>query len=173
MLEFYEQFIAPSSPTRAKLAVHMHAQTSASTIAAKTTPGEQAAGLEVKLVEYLESQHIPVDVEKLHIRLEKVDVLSGNTDSLIAAVSSYLVDDAKVPADTATQIIESATPLMGTVLASVGVQTTPDVDEEVEVAVGKATRVEDVHAFKSSLHVSPGPQPVKDITEFEDNEPKL
>jgi hypothetical protein len=151
----------------------MLAQTSASTIAAKTTPDEQAASLEAKLVQFLESQHIPIDAEKLHTRLEKVDMLSGNTDSLITAVSSYLVDDAKTPADAVTQIIEAATPLMGTVLASVGVRTTPDVEERVEVAHAKATRIEDVHAFKSSLHVSPGPQPVKDITEFEGNDPKL
>jgi insulysin len=173
MLEFYEQFIAPSSPTRAKLAIHMLAQTSASTIAAKTTPDEQAANLEAKLVQFLESQHVPVDAEKLHTRLENFDVLSGNTDSLIAAVSSYLVDDAKIPADTVTQIVEDATPLMGTVLASVGVQTTPELEEEVEVAHKKVTRIEDVHAFKSSLHVSPGPQPVTHITEFEGNDPKL
>jgi insulysin len=77
-----------------------------------------------------------------------------------------LTQDANVPADKAHEIIQQG-------LVALGGAT-----EQVEEKAGKSMRkepvvIEDVHAWKASLIVDAGAQPVKPLSDFEDIEAKL
>lgn len=100
MVEFYGLYILPSSPSRAKLAVHLHAQ--------GTSKKSSTAGIEN-------------DVKGLKLTSE---------DKMV--------------------------------------QETP-----VEGNGTKPWAIDDVRAFKSKLGVTPGPQPVRDLSEFEETDSKL
>ncbi|KFY13297.1 hypothetical protein V491_06446 [Pseudogymnoascus sp. VKM F-3775] len=100
MVEFYGHYILPSSPSRAKLAVHLHAQ--------GTSKKSSTAGIEN-------------DVKGLKLTSEDKTV-----------------------------------------------QETP-----VEGNGTKPWAIDDVRAFKSKLGVTPGPQPVRDLSEFEETDSKL
>lgn len=100
MIEFYEHYISPSSPSRAKLAVHLHAQGTSK----KSTTG-----------------NIEDDVKGLKLTSE-----------------DKTAQEAPVKGN-------------GT----------------------KPWAIDDVRAFKSKLGVTPGPQPVRDLSEFEETDSKL
>lgn len=103
MIQFYKHYIDPSSPARAKLAIHLHAQ--------GTSPASEIA------------PEVTAGVKELSIS----------------------------PKD---EVADKAPP------APVGTAGNPYV-------------VENVRDYKSRLAVSAGPQPVKDLSEFEETDPKL
>lgn len=99
MIDFYEHFISPSSPSRSKLAVHLRAQ--------GTSKKSSTASIE---------------------------------------------DDVK------------------------GLKLTSDKTAQEAPVKGNGTKpwvIDDVRAFKSKLGVTPGPQPVRDLSEFEETDSKL
>lgn len=100
MVEFFEYYIAPSSPYRAKLAVHLHAQGT--------------------------SQKSPVGA------------LTEDLNAVKLASEDNTLQE---------------TPVTGN-------GTNPWV-------------IDDVRAFKSKLAVTSGPQPVRDLSEFEETDSKL
>jgi insulysin len=100
MVDFFEYYISPSSPCRAKLAVHLHAQGTS-----KKSP-------------------------------------TGTVE-----------DDMKALKLTSDDKTKHETPVKGN-------GTKPWV-------------IDDVRAFKSKLAVTPGPQPVRDLSEFEETDSKL
>jgi insulysin len=97
MVQFFEHYIAPASASRAKLAIHLHAQGTSK----KATRGAVEEG--VKLLSITKEEE-PARVE-------------GN------GTVTYIIDD--------------------------------------------------VRAYKSRLGVTPGPQPVRDLSEFEETDSKL
>jgi insulysin len=100
MVEFFEYYISPSSPSRAKLAVHLHAQ------------GTSKKSL--------------------------TSSVEGDLKGLKLTSDDKTKDEAPVK----------------------GNGTTPYL-------------IDDVRAFKSKLGVTPGPQPVRDLSEFEETDSKL
>jgi insulysin len=100
MIEFFEHYIVPASPSRAKLAIHLHAQ------GTSKKPSISMVEEGMKLLN--------VKAEEKPIVLSTVE---GN------GTETYVIDD--------------------------------------------------VRAFKSKLAVTPGPQPVKDLSEFEETDSKL
>lgn len=127
MIAFFNEYVDPSSPARAKLAVHMHAL-------GKSKSANPAIVEEVKPI-----------AEKLG---EKVETVASIVANGVAKVEEEL---SKV----------------GLVKLGEGWKT-ENGGNGVE-----AVEIKDVRHFKASLAVTPGPLPVKDISEFEDLEAKL
>lgn len=180
LLEFFNRYIHPTSPARAKLSVHLIAQATPKALAGDISEAEQKSKLTGLLVKYLTTLGIGVDVEKLSQRLEKVDVAGGDQKGILKCISSYLKDEAQTPSDQSSEIVEQAEKLMGTVLPSLGIEVQSVVDgvdgsaDLPEAPPVKATTyIESVHDYKAALSVSAGPRPVKDLSEFEEAEPKL
>lgn len=176
---FYKTYISPASPTRAKLSVRLHAQSSPAVIAAGTTPLEQISKLTTLLTQFLNSQGVTVDSEKLSTRFESLDLAKG-AEGVTEATVAYLTQDLGLPADKVAPVLEEGKKMMGTVLAGIGIEKedmtkAKEVNGEVEAAQEKQqpTVVEDVHAWKAGLEVSKGASPVCDLSEFEELDAKL
>lgn len=163
VVKFFDHYISPASTFRAKIAVHLIAQGAASTVI-DSAPAEAKNEMMLRaLTKLFQAHSIDTDVEKLGARLEQLTISAANPAPLADAVMSYLVKDANVSEATAKTVVQGLTNI--------------DNFSETEVKVRDASEppfvIENVHAFKASLNVSAGPQPVKDLSEFEDLEAKL
>ena len=178
MIDFFKHYIDPTSAARAKLSVHMIAQTSPKEVAGNVTPEEQREKVIASLGKYLTMMGIEVDIEKLSARFEKVDISGGDQAGISDATSAYLMDDAKAPQDQAESIIKQGQELLGTILPSLGIEVKQEAEEGAEALpeapkVKPATYIENVHDYKASLAMTAGARPVGDLSEFEELEPKL
>lgn len=180
MLDFFKQYIDPTSPTRAKLSVQMIAQSSPKAVIGSMTPDEQKEKVTDTILKYLTAMGVEADAEKLTQRLESVDVLGGDQAGIVEAIAHYLTEDAEVSEEDASEVVEQGQQLLGMVLPSLGIEVKQTVDgvngvEELpEVPpVKETTLIENVRDYKSSMELTKGRRPVMDLNEFEDIEPKL
>lgn len=180
MIGFFKQYIDPTSKTRAKLSIHMTAQSSPKAMAGTMTPAEQKEKVTDTIVKYLTAMGVEADVEKLTARFDSVDVLGGDQAGIVEAIATYLDEDAGVPEEDAAEIVAQGQMFLGTVLPSLGIEVKQTVDgvdgvEELpEVPpVKETTFIEDVRDYKSSMKLTQGRRPVTALSEFEDTEPKL
>jgi len=177
LIDFFTHYIHPTSPHRAKLAVHMIAQASPQAVKATISDSEQIEKVMSLLSKYLTSLGVAVDDEKLAKRFEHVDIAGGDQAAMITAIGKYLAEDAHVSPEQSQLVIQQGKQLMGTILPSLGIAIKPVVDGEQELPeappVKKTTWIENVHGFKAGLEVSAGPGPVTDLSEYEEFEPKL
>lgn len=180
LINFFDHYINPISPARAKLSIHMIAQLSAKSIGDTMDSAEQKEKVISLLGKYLNSLGLEVDDEKLTKRFADVDVVGGDEAGIIHAISAYLSNDIQVEDGRAKDVIEQGQQLLGTVLPSLGIEVRPaakndGIDHEGDdVPVTKVTTfISNVHEYKAGLQASAGARPVKDISEYEDLEPKL
>ena len=181
LVEFFNYYIHPVSSTRAKLSIHMIAQSGIQSAAGSMSSGEQKEKVLGSLKKYLTATGVAVDVEKLTKRFATIDVAGGDRAGITEAVGAYLQEDMAIPKEQSQQIISQGQSLLSTVLPSLGIETPPLVDGGEEKAeefpeappVKVTTFVENVHEYKAMLEVSAGPRPVTELSEFEDVEPKL
>jgi insulysin len=174
IVDFFNTFMSPKSPSRAKLSVHLLAQGQAQ--AANMSSSEKLAKLQEKLTELLEEQEIPVDKDKLHARIKTIDPSTGNADTVLQVMVAYLVKDLGIDEEEVEELMEQGQAMLGGVLASAGMQTELEMGDKPAVngsATSNAIVIKDVRAYKAQLQTTSGPQPYKHITEFEDLEPKL
>jgi len=175
LMKFFDNFISPASPTRAKLAVHLVAQGTAA-FAIDNVPAEAKIQLFLSgLKNLFDSYNIETNIKKLERHLQHVDISAAEPAPLTEAVLRYLVQDVNVPTSKAKEILDQGLMALngtgnggGNGKADSNAPTSKDVN-----ALAEITLIQDVHAFKASLQVSAGPQPVKDLSEFEDIEAKL
>lgn len=180
MLDFFKQYIDPTSPTRAKLSVHMTAQSTPKAVIGSMTPSEQKEKVTDTIAKYLTAMGVNVDAEKLTGRLEAVDILGGDQAAIVEAIASYLEEDAEVSEEDASEVLVQGQQLLGTILPGLGIEVKQSVDgvdgvEELpEVpTVKETTFIKDVRAYKASMKLTQGRRPVTSLSEFEDIEPKL
>ncbi|MCJ1246816.1 Insulinase (Peptidase M16) [Trapelia coarctata] len=177
LIDFFTHYIHPTSPHRAKLTVHMIAQTSPQAVKARVSASEQTEKVMSLLTKSLTSLGVAVDEETFAKRFENVNIAGGDQVAIIAAIGKYLTKDAQVSTEQSQLVIQQGTQLMGTILPSLGIEVQPAVDGEQDLPeappVKKTTLIENVHGYKASLEVSAGPRPVTDLSEYEDFEPKL
>jgi len=180
MIDFFNHYIHPTSPARAKLSVHMIAQGSPKSIAGSMTGPEKEEKVISLLVKYLNATGVNADIETLSQHLAQVDIADGDQAGLMDAVSKYLKHDAQVSEDQSTQILEQGQQLLGTALPSLGIEVRQVVDgagegEELPEAprMKPTTVIENVHEFKAAMAASAGPRPVVGLSTFEESEPKL
>lgn len=162
--DFFEHYISPKSPARAKLSVHLLAQASPSETPV-TTPEQQKDQLVEALGQYLGSAGVDVDQATLTKDFANVDITSE--DAIVSAIKPHL--PAAEVEEASAQIKQGLPQIMMALKISKPVeseQTKPEV-------VSKPTIIDDAHAWKAGLQVSRGPRPITDISEYEELEPKL
>ena len=186
ILGFYKYYISPSSPNRAKVAIHLIAQSSAADLAAKTSSAEKRQKLVEKISEMLEQIGLEdTNTADLTKRIEKVDLTAGGAKDIMVAVGGYLKDSAGLAAEQVEAVVEQGQIALASVLPSLGIvpkdsnaateesaqpNGEPEANGEVQ---SKTVVIEDVKAFKASMPLSAGVRPVKDLSEFEELEAKL
>lgn len=179
LVEFFRHYIDPASPHRAKLSVHMIAQTSPKEVAGNMSAAEQNEKVIDMLCKYMTSLGVGVDKEKLQSRFENINVSAGDQSAMIGAVSAYLTEDAQVPAEQSTLVLEQGQQLMATILPALGIEVQPttngveDSDLPPVPPVKETTLIENVHEYKAGLEATAGPRPMMKLSEFEESEPKL
>lgn len=180
LIEFFNHYIHPTSPARAKLSIHMIAKASPKSLAGNVSEVDQRSKLIGVLSKYLTTAGIGVEADKFTQIFESVDIPGGDQKGILEAVSKYLTEDAKLPTDQVSQIIRQSQQLLTTVLPSLGIEVQPmvkGVDESSKLPeapnMKPTTYIENVHEFKAGLAVTAGPTSVVDLSEFEELEPKL
>lgn len=179
VIEFFKQYIDPRSPSRAKLSIHMKSHSSNASTDDGMTPEEQKTKLTEALAAYLSSAGVPVETEKFQTAFDNVDVASGDKEAILSTVSDFLVSEMKLPEDKVQQTIEQGEQKLDFQLSQFGIKALPN-EDGVEAVNGtngtghkEPTFITNVPQYKASLPVSAGPKPIKDLSEFEDIEPKL
>ncbi|MCJ1315976.1 Insulinase (Peptidase M16) [Xylographa vitiligo] len=177
LITFFEQYIHPTAASRAKLSVHMVAQTAPRQVAGNISPAEQKEKVLGLLTKYLTTMGVGVDEDKLASQFSNIDIAAGDQSAMISAVADYLVEDAQVPDEHAHQIIEQGQQLLSAVLPSLGIEVQPLTDGAEDLppvpTVKDTTFITNVHEYKTSLEATAGPRPLMDLSEFEESEPKL
>ena len=177
MIDFFNHYVQPTSPSRAKVAIHLMAQATPKSVAGKMTSAEQKEKFVLLLGKYLTAMGINADAEKLDAHFQSVNVASGNLQDIIKSLAAYLKEDAQVPEDQTSKVIEQGQQLLSTILPSLGIELKQETDVDAELPpaplVKETTYIENVRDYKSALEVSAGPRPVTDLSEYEELEPKL
>ena len=180
MIHFFSEYIDPTSPTRAKLSVHMIAQSSPKSVIGSMTPAEQKEKVIDTIRKCLTAMGIDADSDKLSDRLEPVDIVGGDQAGIIEAIATYLREDIDIQKDEASEVLNQGQQLLGTILPSLGIEVRQSVDgvdgvEELpEVPpVKETTVIENVRDYKASMRMTSGRRPVTSLSDFEDTEPKL
>ena len=174
MQSFYNKYITPESPTRAKLSLHMIAQASPPE-GPEFTPEQQKEQLVELLGQYLNSTGLNLDQAKVKEDFETVDVSNGNEEAIMSAVKSSI--GAKLKGAKLEEILEETRKNLGTLLVALKIKA-PVEDKEAngtDVAKNIPTPIiiDNVDVWKASMTVSEGPRPVDDLSHFEELEPKL
>ncbi|KAI4261367.1 MAG: hypothetical protein L6R42_003436 [Xanthoria sp. 1 TBL-2021] len=138
----------------------------------KPSSAKQKEQLVAMLGEYLTSLSINTDQDQLTTRFEPVDLASRDIiPAIIAAISTYMKEDAKVPDEQSAAILQQGQQVMGAVLPELGIEIPVD-EEDLPPApkVKETVFIEDVFAYKTGLAMSKGPVPVRALSEFEDKD---
>ena len=185
VLELYAKRFSPSSAERSTFATQLVAQSSPADIAAKTTDAEKCEKLADQVLALLSQMGLqaePADRTKLVTELEKADVSKGDVQAILNSIGTWLVavglDEAstKVVLSQGEQALPQLLPAAGIVVPTEAAEGVNGSNGHVEVnGVKEINRVlvENVKAWKAGLPLAPFPHPVKDISEFEELEPKL
>lgn len=188
VIDFFDKYIRPTSKSRSKLSVHMHAQATMADLLATEPLGEQHEMLLSLLEQYLTSQGITVNSEQLKQRFATIELSQRDPDAIVSAVEKYLVTDVGLSEMETRPLLERGQATMRSVLPSLdktldtntkrkssdGLTNGTDGRDSIELqADNEAVIIENVHDFKSTLAVTPGPIPVKGLSEYEESESKL
>ena len=159
MIEFFKQYIDPSSPTRAKLAVYLEAQ------AKSDVSTKQISELIKTLdVDSTASARAATDLQA------RLSAAGHDVEKEIAGLREYLLHDLKV--------VESKIDAAAEAWKKIHEEHGPgsNVVKDAEPPSNNGTTpvfIDNVRAFRASLQASNGARPVKDLSEYEDLEAKL
>lgn len=159
MIEFFNKKINPSSPERAKLSVWMIAQ------ATSDVSTKQISEL-VNTLELDSSESESQAATDLQARLSAA---GHDQEKEVEGLKNYLLHELKVSENNIEEAVESWRKLSSKTNGVVGHQEeNPPSLNGTEISF-----IEEVRDFKASLPVSAGPRPVRDLTEYEELDPKL
>lgn len=144
MIEFYNKHFHPSSSSRARISVHLHARGAVERDSKVVDTLDKAGFADVP-----ETDRKSLDLVKAHLQA-KHKPSEAALDSVIASIKELGLVQTAHPEDDAEAV------------ASDG-----------ECAVDTAQVIEDVRLYKSGLLASSGARPVKQLSEFEDTDSKL
>ncbi|KAH7042656.1 a-pheromone processing metallopeptidase Ste23 [Macrophomina phaseolina] len=179
LLSFFHHYISPHSSSRAKISVHMLAQSSPAAIANavqdSTSPEQKVSSLITLVTQFLNSEGIAADAAGLAKRLQGVDVAKGDSQAIFATVSAHLLEDLKVERRKAEEVLQKGREMMSAVLPGLGVSVAATTLSTGTASTKKreAVKITDVRDFKAGLQVSKGPRAVRELSDFEDLESKL
>lgn len=159
MIEFFNQYIHPNSPSRAKLAVYLEAQ-------AKSDVSTKQITELIKTLD-LDSAAAARAATDLQARLSAA---GHDVDKEVAWLKEALLHDFKVPEG----MVDAAAAEWKKIHAEHGPGS--DVVKDAEPPSSNGTRpvfIDDVQSFRASLPASTGARPLTDLAEFEELEAKL
>lgn len=177
LINFYQQYIDPSSKTRAKLAIHLNAQgdMKASEISAE----QKRAGLVEAIEKQLGVAGFAVDHARLGAAFNELDMALVDSSQILYIVKTFLATELGLSQEQTTPVIEKMEKILGLQLQVLGLQQpangelkTPS-NGVLPIETQVATTITNASIFKASLPVSAGPVPLSDLTEFEDFDAKL
>ena len=173
LIEFYQQYIDPSSATRAKLAIHMNAQSGAQVEAPK--PAEQRTRLVEAVTKHLEAADFIVDSARLATAFDEVDAATPDKSQVIFAVKNFLASENGLSQQKIEPVLETLEEKLSSQLKELGLGSSSDTQGAANGngEAQKAVVITDVPTFKARLPVSTGPVPVTDLSEYEDFDAKL
>ena len=177
MIEFFRYHVHPQSVHRAKVSVHLQAQSSPNIAAGPLTSSEQEEKLVSALSKSFTTLGLDITGPELSERLVPVDV-SGGDEAGILSVISDILKEAGAPDKELLAVVEHFQQLLGTLLPGLGIEVRSLVNgDAAELPGAPAMRetalIENAYDYKSSLVISKGPQPVVPLSTFEETEPKL
>lgn len=159
MIGFFNQYIHPNSPSRAKLAVYFVAQ-------AKSDVSTQQIS-EVVATLGLDSKGSVKAAADLQARLSAAD---HDEEKEIAGLREYLLHDLKVAEDK----IDAAAEAWRKLHAQNAQASDVVKDAKPPSSNGTVPQViDDVRSFKAGLAATAGARPAKDLSEYEDFDSKL
>ncbi len=119
ILDFYNQYIKPDSPSRAKLSVYLQAQSGA----AARSSNEAKTTIAHSITEFLTACNVPVEAEKLQQRLAGVELPSLSSlspdsapdamEAVLKAVEQYLSADLSLDTEKVSALLDSGRHAMG------------------------------------------------------------
>ncbi|KAF3396235.1 A-factor-processing enzyme [Penicillium rolfsii] len=176
LIAFYKQFIDPSSNTRAKLAIHLNAQSGASI--ADGDASQKRSRLVEMVTKQLDAAGFAADNEILNSAFEQLDMAVIDRSQILYIVKTFLATELTLSPEKIAVVTENLEENIGVQLQQLGLG--PEIKERTNGINGspstspkEATVITDVSTFKARLPVSTGPVPVSDLTEFEDFDAKL
>ncbi|CAG8247922.1 unnamed protein product [Penicillium olsonii] len=171
LVAFYRQYIDPSSATRAKLAIHLNAQ-SGDYVNAK--PAEQRSRLVAALRKQLETAGVSVEATRFASAFDEVETKVVDKSQVLFVVKSFLATDQQLPQQEIETVLEKLDQTVSSQLKELGLGSNADGQDAANGSgVSNAVFITDVPTFKASLPVSTGPIPVTDLSVYEDFDAKL
>lgn len=171
IVEFYEKYITPSSPQRAKLSIHLIAEKSTEKNKAPNllTPEQQKQMLVQNLTQFLSDAGIKAEVEVLSRSFKDVDI--STPENIASTVGNYLKEDWKLDDGKYTDVMERGIALLKELHPQLVAQSVNE--NEGEDILKDSVVIEDVVAWKAGLTLTRAARPVRPLVEFEETEPKL
>ena len=180
LTKFFNRYIDPQSPQRAKLSVHLKARTDPDKLNDATSPEEKKAKLTEVLEKFSTAMGMGVDMNELNALYQDVEFVQSRKSDIMQVYTRYLVKQNIVSEDQLSEVEDEVAKLLEALLPSLGIELKPEVDGDDDQAdlppappVKETTYIDDVRKYKSSLQASAGPQPVTDLLQFEDFDSKL
>lgn len=155
--EFYAHFISTSSPHRAKLSVHLQAQSKPKEPTLEEKKQAAVAALSAILGEY----KIEVNAEDVKSRIHDVSSAEAIPDAVYKHLSTLSLDK-EMP----EKILDSVKAALG--IADAGLPAEPEVKDNAASSsgAGQPVLIKDIYAWKAGMQVSTGVKPVKPLENF-------
>jgi insulysin len=173
LLAFYRQYIDPESTTRAKLAIHLNAQSVTAVPDANNITEKRVRVIEM-VSKQLTEAGFAVDNSRLATAFEELDMTLVDHAQIVYIVKTFLVTELSLSKEQMSPVISKLERDIGIELKQLGLE--PEVNGKpngTSASKQEATVISDVPVFKAGLPVSTGPVPVSDLTVFEDFDAKL
>ncbi|KAJ5621076.1 hypothetical protein N7510_005060 [Penicillium lagena] len=170
LVSFYRQYIDPSSSQRAKLSIHMNAQSGAHENT--SGPAEKRSHLVEAVDKQLEAAGLAVGAGRLGTAFEQLDMSTLDSSQVISLVKIFLATEASLSTEQIASAVDRLEQNLGLQLKQLGLDlssSTPNGD----AASTEAVVITDVPTFKARLPVSTGPVAMSELSEFEDFDAKL
>jgi len=181
IIEFYNTYIHPDSANRAKISLHMIAKGKAP---AKT--GNKRERATDTLSSLLGQLQIDSDKSKIAARMAKIEIEDVNAETAGKALKGHLIEDVGVPESDAEQLVGALSAGLEQALSSPDAAPKEEAEKDNQVSIvandqtqtGKKERkspviIENLHEFVKSMQLTEGPEPIKDLSSFEDIDAKL
>ncbi|PGH05696.1 hypothetical protein AJ79_06712 [Helicocarpus griseus UAMH5409] len=193
MVEYYRQYIDPKSPNRAKLSVHMKAQSDAhkGAAGADVSAEERKTELVGQLASMLTSSKIEFDSDKFKSSFADMKITGDSKDAILSKVKNFLETEAKLDSGKISSAVDPMSNVLDQLLQGFGItaSATNGTVAETEKANGavngnktngtvamqlpQPTYITNVPEYKARMAVSAAPAPIVDLSEFEEVDFKL
>jgi insulysin len=166
MVDFYSHYISTSSSQRSKLSVHLQAQAKAK----EPSLDERKTAAATALKTILAERKITAKDEDFQARIKH----ASSNEAISDAIASHLTDDLRVEKEVANKVLDEAKAALGVADSDLpAVPQAVDASADVKSVVDALhpVLIKDVYAWKASMQVSSGVQPVRNLKEYvEDTE---